>query len=324
MTARDRVWLGLDVGGTKVAGALVDDRGQVRERVELPTLAEGGFEVSFGQVAAVARSLVECAGGRGWRVGGAGAGFPGPLDPRAGVLHNPPNLPGWDGMRVGDFLADELGLPVVVENDANAAALGEARHGAGRGFSLVVYFTLGTGVGGGVVCDGRIFSGVRGAAAELGHLVVRAGGEPCRCGGRGCLEAYASGPALVRRARSALTGEGAGSLLAGVAPLTGEAVVEAVRQGDPVAVRAWEETMEYLAAGVVSAVHAFNPDVVVVGGGLAAAGDLLFAPLRRLVREQGMPYLVRDLEIRPAALGRDAGVVGAAVLVRDRLGRHGG
>lgn len=326
--SQETVWLGLDVGGTKVAGAAVGEDGRVRERAELPTLAGEGFRVSSGQVIAVARQILEVARARGWRVGGVGAGFPGPLDPRAGVLHNPPNLPGWDGTDVAGLLADALGLPVAVENDANAAALGEARYGAGRGFSLVVYFTLGTGVGGGVVHRGRLFGGASGAAAELGHLVVRAGGEPCACGGRGCLEAYVSGPALVRRVRAALArGEGdavppqgVGSVLAGVSPLTGEAVVEAVRRGDRVAVRVWEETMMYLAAGVVSAVHAFNPDAVVIGGGLAAAGDLIFGPLRRLVREQGMPYLVRDLQIVPAVLGRDAGVVGAAVVARDRLG----
>lgn len=327
MTAGETVWVGLDVGGTKVAGGLVDGCGQVRERVELPTRAEAGFTVSSGQVVAVARALLERARALGWSVGGVGAGFPGPVDPVAAVLHNPPNLPGWDGVRVGDLLADALGLPVAVENDANAAALGEARQGAGRGFSLVVYFTLGTGVGGGVVCGGRIFSGVRGAAAELGHLVVRAGGEPCRCGGCGCLEAYASGPALVRRLRAALAagagpdtpvGDAGAGDLPTEGPLSAEEVVEAVRRGDPVAVRVWQETLDYLAAGVVSAVHAFNPDVVVIGGGLASVGELLFGPLRRLVRDQGMPYLVEELEIRPASLGRDAGVVGAAMLARDR------
>ncbi|MFZ5767091.1 MAG: ROK family protein, partial [Bacillota bacterium] len=185
--------------------------------------------------------------------------------------------------------------------------------------SLVVYFTLGTGVGGAVVWDGRIFPGARGGAGELGHLIVEAGGQPCPCGGRGCLEAYASGPALVRRMQAALAAGGGASVLAAVSPLTAAAVVEAVRQGDALAARVWEETMRYLAAGVVSAVHAFNPDVVVIGGGLAAAGDLLFEPVRRLVREGGMPYLVRELEIRPAALGRDAGVVGAAALAQETL-----
>jgi glucokinase len=318
----ETVWLGLDVGGTKVAGAAVDEGGRVRERAELPTLAGEGFHVSFGQVTAVARAILERARARGWRVGGVGAGFPGPLDPRAGVLHNPPNLPGWDGAQVAELLTDTLGLPVAVENDANAAALGEAHYGAGRGFSLMVYFTLGTGVGGGVVHEGRLFAGANGAAAELGHLVVQAGGEPCACGGRGCLEAYVSGPALARRLKTALARDGAAASTGdgGGGALTGEAVVEAVRRGDRVAVRVWEETMAYLAAGVVSAVHAFNPDAVVIGGGLAAAGDLLFEPLCRLVRQQGMSYLVRDLQIMPAALGRDAGVVGAGIVARDRLG----
>lgn len=179
------VWLGLDIGGTKVAAGLVDEEGEVRERAELPTLAQESFSVSFGQVVAVARVLLDRAGRAGWTVRGVGAGCPGPLDVRTGVLHGPPNLPAWDGAAVGDLLRDALGLPAVVDNDANAAALGEARHGAGRGLSPVVYFTLGTGVGGGVVCDGRLFRGARGAAAELGHLIVRVGGSraPAEAGG---------------------------------------------------------------------------------------------------------------------------------------------
>lgn len=310
------VWLGLDVGGTKVAGGLVDGAGRLWERAELPTLARQGFDVSWGQVLAVARTLLERARLRGLRVAGAGAGFPGPLEPGTAVLHHPPNLPGWDGVGVGGLLAEALGMAVAVERDANAAALAEWHLGAGSGAAVMVYFTLGTGVGGSVICDGRPFAGARGAAAELGHLVVRAGGEPCPCGGRGCLEAYASGPSLVRRLRAALGAKAAGTTAD--APGDAVAALEAVRRGQPEALRVWEETMECLAAGVLSAVRAFNPDVVVIGGGLAGAGDLLFGPLERLVREGGMPYLSRDVEIRPAALGRDAGVVGAGLLARER------
>ena len=309
-------WLGLDIGGTKVAAGVVDEKGDVWGFTELPTRAEEPFSTSFAQVVTAARTVMGKAEEAGWQVRAVGAGCPGPLDPVEGVIHAPPNLPAWDGQPVRAKLEDALGLKVACDNDGNLAALAEARQGAGRGYSHLVLFTLGTGVGGGVIVEGEMLHGARGAAGELGHLVVDAGGLPCSCGGRGCLEAYASGTGLLRRTEAALSREPNGSRL--VPPLSVPGIVDAVREGDRLAGQVWEETIRYLAAGVVSAVHAFNPQVVVIGGGIGAAGDILFPPLRRLVAEWGMRYLTEGVPVVPAALGRKAGVIGAGILARER------
>ncbi len=308
------VTVGVDIGGTKVAAVLLDEHGRMLARMKVPTRAEGGFATSLAQVVSVVREMLSRARAKGLSVHALGVGCPGPLDPRAGVVYRPPNLPGWDEVPIRSLLEEETGLPVCVDNDGNLAALAEAAFGSGRGVGHLVYFTLGTGVGGGVVADDKVFYGKRGAAAELGHLVVEAGGRPCRCGGRGCLEAYVSGPSLVRRTKEALEAGAYSVYLRPEQELTPARVTEAARAGDPLAKEIWEETIAYLAAGVVSAVHAFDPAMVVIGGGMAAIGDMLFLPLRGLVEKWVMAYPGRGLRILPSCLGTDAGVVGAAWL----------
>ncbi len=309
-----RVTVGVDIGGTKVAAALLDGQGRMLARTKVPTRAEEGFATSLAQVVGVVTEMLSRARAQGLSVHALGVGCPGPLDPRAGVVYRPPNLPGWDEVPIRSLLEEETGMPVCVDNDGNLAALAEATFGCGRGVGHLVHFTLGTGVGGGVVAGDKIYHGKRGAAAELGHLVVEAGGRPCRCGGKGCLEAYVSGPSLVRRTEEALEAGGYSALLRPGQELTPARVTEAARAGDPLAKAIWEETIAYLAAGVVSAVHAFNPAVVVIGGGMADIGDMLFSPLRRLVEKWVMAYPGQGLRILPSCLGADAGVVGAAWL----------
>jgi glucokinase len=255
---------------------------------------------------------------------GVGVALPGPMDPSTQRLVAAATLPGLIGYPVIDFLARRWGREALgwvrADNDANAAALGEAIYGAGRGARVVCYFTVSTGIGGGVVVDGRLFRGATGQAAEFGHLKLRADGPPCACGDRGCLESLASGTAIGRRAREAAAGGGALTWLVGEDPaaLSAERVAAAARRGDPSALRLWNEAMADLGAGIATVVNLFNPDVVVIGGGVSASADLLLPAVRTVVAERAMPMLARAARIEVAALGEDVGIVGAAALLDDR------
>lgn len=258
---------------------------------------------------------------RRWRRLGVGCG--GPLDPWAGVVHNALNNPGWIDVPLVARIGGALGRPTYLDNDANAAALGEHRFGAGRGVANMVYLTVSTGVGGGVIVDGRLVHGENGNAGELGHVSVDVRGRPCHCGSVGCLETYCSGSNIAARAREALErGEGEGSVLARIErdQLTSRHVADAARDGDPLARRVWDETTELLGAGIVSIIHAFNPRLVVLGGGVTQAGDLLFDPLRRIVAERAMPWLAEAATIVPAELGPRTGVLGAVAVALERIG----
>jgi glucokinase len=250
-----------------------------------------------------------------------GVGCGGPLDAERGVITNALNNPGWVNVPLKRLLEDALGRPVHVENDANAAALGERRFGAGRGVANLVYLTVSTGIGGGVIVDGTLYRGENGNAGELGHIAIAYDGRPCHCGGHGCLEAYASGTNIAVRAREALVSEEPSALLdiAGTPErITAATVTEAVRLGDAVAIRVWDETTTILAAGVASVIHAFNPRLVIVGGGVTRAGDVLFEPLRRKALGRAMVALAEVVDIVPAELADRTGVVGAAAVALDR------
>jgi glucokinase len=240
---------------------------------------------------------------------------------------SPPNLPGWHRVPLAKILHDALGLDVVVDNDANAACLGEHRFGAGRGVADLVYFTISTGIGGGAIVNGALVAGTNGNAAELGHVSVAWDGWPCVCGGRGCVEAYCSGTSVARRARAqpsprlrelaGLTPDAADA--AELERITAEHVVAAVREGDPAMVAFWDDTMRVLAAGVGNAIQSFNPKRVILGGGLAhGAGALLLDPVRTYAKARVMEALANVVDVVPAALGRDAGVLGAAALALSR------
>ncbi len=309
--------LGIDIGGTKIASGLVDpEAGTLHGFRVVPAGAADGPGPMIERIVALARDVTGAAPA-GARVTSVGIGCSGPLDPFRGLVQDPFNLPGWHDVPLPAIVGDALGLPAILENDANAAALGEWRFGAGRGSSDMVYLTISTGVGGGVVSGGRLLRGKGGNAAELGQIVMVPDGRSCPCGGRGCLEAYAAGPAL-----AALTAE---AIRAGTPSsldpdrITGRDVVAGVVAGDPAATAVWDRSMFLLGLGIVTIVHAFDPALVVIGGGVANAGALLFDPVRRILAERGTPHLVRGVDIVPAALGAQVGVFGAAAAALDRL-----
>jgi glucokinase len=246
---------------------------------------------------------------------------PGPVNPRTGVVGLAPNLPGWRDVPIRDLLTARLGRPVAIGNDLNVAALGEWRYGAGQGLRHLVYLGVGTGVGGGVIADGRLLLGREGLAGEIGHMVVELDGPPCHCGGRGCLEARSAGWAIARDAQQLLD-SGMPSLLRELLaerdePLSGALVTLAAQRGDALALEVLTGVGRALGAGVASLVHLFNPDVVAIGGGVTAAGHLLFAPLHEALALHLMAPFAGGVRVVPTALDEDAGLLGAGVLALE-------
>lgn len=300
----DGLVLGVDLGGTKLAVGVGDGAGGLRARRTLPTRPERGPEAIVADVVRLARSLA-----RG-RLLAAGVGCPGPLDLEAGRVLALPNLPGWEGFPLRDRLTEALGVPVVLANDATAGALGEYRFGAGRGCTDLIYLAVGTGIGGGIVAGGRLVSGGRGNAGEFGHLTLVPDGRPCACGRAGCLEAYASGPAIARLARERLGRRARG--------VTAAWVARRAAGGDPDALAVWGEAMDALARGIASLIHCLDPQLVVVGGGVAAAGPLMFDRLASLVSRYTMATFRDTAEVVPAALGAESALLGAMALAAGR------
>lgn len=311
--------LGLDIGGTKLAvGVALRDGTLLAERVE-PSHAHEGPEAMIARTLRMARAAVDEAGLTMGRIAAVGIACGGPLDPWSGVVLNALNNPGWIDIPIVRLVEDALSRPAYLDNDANAAALGEHRFGAGRGVDHLVYLTISTGVGGGVILDGRLYRGANGNAAELGHVSVDYRGRPCHCGSVGCIEASCSGTGIAVRALAALAASAEASSLRDVAAqrLTAADVTAAVRHGDPLARRIWDETTTMLGAGIVSIIHAFNPQLVILGGGVTHAGDLLFEPVRRVVHERAMPWLREAVRVVPAELGERTGIFGAIAVALD-------
>ena len=309
--------LGLDIGGTKIAAGVVDGSGRVHSFAVEPTHALRGPVEGLERLFDLGRRVVAESG---VEIGAVGIACGGPLDAERGVLVAPPHLPGWEGVAITALAEEAFGRPAALENDATAAAAGEHRYGAGVGTRHLVYLTISTGVGGGVVVDGRLFRGAMGNGAELGHVTVDCSGRPCPgCGRSGCLEAYVSGTSIAARAREELAASVGSSALAAVAELTAADVAAAARAGDALARTIWDTTTAMLACGVVSIVNVFEPEVVVVGGGVSAAGEQLLAPVREAVRESAMSPAGRAARIELSPLGDRVGVVGAAAVAYERV-----
>jgi glucokinase len=308
---------GLDVGGTKVAGLLLDDGGRVLEEHSLPTMAEDA-EGAATALVDLARELI----GMEEDVVALGAGVAGLIDSRTGVCRFAPNLP-WREFPVLDRLAEAVDVPVVVDNDANAAAWGEFRYGAGVGYREVLVATVGTGIGGAIISEGRLVRGAQGFAGEIGHVIVEPDGPRCGCGNLGCLEQVASGNAIGRLGRQAALDQ-PGSLIATLAgsaeEVRGNHVEEAARSGDPIAVHIFEEVGRRLGQGLAGLANVLDPEVVVVGGGVVEAGELLLGPAREAFLDAlEAPAFRAEIPILPAVLGNHAGAIGAATLALEAL-----
>ena len=311
----------MDMGGTQLRFALFDEEYRIVERRAEPTRPEQGSQRVLDRIVDRMRTLGEQAG---WdRVRAVGVSAPGPLDPFRGVILQAPNLPGWRDVPVADHLRQALGCPAFVGNDANLAALAEQRRGAGQGWADVTYVTVSTGIGGGVISDGRLVLGRHGLAGEVGHITLDPQGPLCNCGNHGCLEALASGTAIARRAREVVQA-GAKTLIAELAGgdlerITARLVHEAADRGDVVAVDLFRQAGRYLGIGVATLMYLFNPAMVIVGGSVAKAGHLLFVPMQATIRERIYPAYWQDCPVVEAALGDDVGLIGAALWARESL-----
>jgi len=309
--------IGIDVGGTKVLGGVVDENGKVIATARKDTPRQGGSALTQ-TIADIAQELMKSHDVKS--VGVSAAGF---VSSDRKTMLATPNIADWNGVNLDEELTKLIGLDVIIENDANAAAWGEAKFGAGRNQAHMMMLTVGTGIGGGVVVNGALYRGAFGIAAEFGHMRVVPDGHLCGCGARGCFEQYASGNALLRHAREAISAspEIARNLLSrgdgSVEGLTGKAITDAARDGDPVALAAFNTTGQWLGAGIATLAVILDPACVVIGGGVIDAGEILLKPTREAL-ERTMPFAGKHPypQIIAAELGNEAGLVGVADLAR--------
>jgi glucokinase len=330
MSAKDRYIIGVDLGGTNiVAGAMPVDGSREIAMHTTPTLADTGAEAVADRIAGmieqvIAQTMTETGAARADFIG-VGIGAPGPLNRAKGVVIITPNL-GWKNFPLRDEISNRVKLEATLDNDANCATLGEFWCGAAVGGTNVIGITLGTGIGGGLILEGKLYHGSSDVAGEIGHTSIDANGRRCKCGNYGCLEAYASGPAIAERAREALRGDESESILVSMVDgdqrkITAQTVYEASKRGDATAREVVRETARILGTGVANLLNIFNPDIVVLAGGVTQAGDALFQPLRAEVRRRAFKPAVQACRIVPGALPLSAGVVGAiATFKMQKLG----
>ncbi|MCD6552406.1 MAG: ROK family protein [Chloroflexi bacterium] len=313
----------VDLGGTQIRTALCREDGTIIKRISDLTRAAEGLDAVLdrliGSVYAVLPDRVE-------DVEAIGVAAPGPLDPRTGVVISAGNLPGWTNVPLKNILEREFGVPAYAGNDANVAALAEQRFGAGQGIHDLVYITVSTGIGGGIIVDDRMVLGSRGLAAEVGHQIVFPDGPRCTCGGKGCLEAISSGPAIAAYAVERISA-GEPSVLTAMVDgdlnrITARLVNEAAQAGDALAQQAFHRAGFYLGLGIISLMHILNPAIFILGGSVALhSGNLLWEPMHKVIRERAMsPLYWEHTPIVPAALGDDVGLLGALALVLAERG----
>lgn len=311
------LYIGVDLGGTKMAAGLVTQDGVILGKASAPTQVGLPHEQILKNMASLIGDVLSETGHTVDDIGAIGIGSPGAVDDSRGTVVFANNLY-WRHVSVRGELQKYYDKPVFVDNDANVAALAEMIAGAARGRRNLVLLTLGTGVGSGIVIDGRIFAGSHHVGAELGHLCVQMDGEQCTCGNKGCLERYTSATALVREGRRALI-DYPDSIIAtkaggNIDNVTAKIVIDAARERDPMAIDIFDRYIHYLALGIITIINAFDPEVIVLGGGVSAAGDFLLEPLRRHVEEhifyKDLPHATVEL----SPLGNDAGIIGAAML----------
>lgn len=306
---------GIDIGGTKIALALETVEGERIASRQFPTLVERGPELILNNLASAIREM--CAASD-TKLLAVGLGCPGSVDKERGLVLSPINLPGWHEFPIVRSIEERLSVSVAIENDARLAALGEYVYGAGRGFNDIVFFTISTGIGGGVIVNGEILQ--RLGAGEVGHMTVLPDGPLCGCGCRGCLDALCSGTAIARRAR-ALLAKGEASIINEMVSrpeeITAQTVATAAQSGDALASRVWDETIYFLSLGIGNVITILAPEAIIIGGGVAASGEQLLRPLRPLVERRAKMIPVERVQLLQATLAGESGVYGALVMARQ-------
>ena len=319
----DILVVGVDIGGTKVAAGLVDRNGEIESQVRTPMVANRGAGEGLAAVVSAIDLLLSHDPKARTLIRGIGICAPGPLDPKTGVVINPPNVPCWRDFPLATEVEKVYRVPVKVENDANAAALAEARWGAGRGYRHIFYAGVGTGIGSGIVFDGKIYNGRTGAAAEGGHMSIAYDGPPCGCGKPGCIEILAAGPAIARRASTKLaSAQGPRSAILDLAKgnidaVTSEMVGQAYAAGDPVAQQVLQETVDLLSLWLSNIIDLLEPDVIILGGGVAAMLSPFFGDFADGIAKYCIISRCREIPLLKAHYGADAGIAGGAALCSE-------
>jgi glucokinase len=315
--------VGVDLGGTNVRAALVDRQGRILEDERRPSLADGAAETTLAAIHDTVADVLGRHNVHARQVVGIGIGLPGIMDSETGVVFWSPNFPAWKDVPVPPAVGTPLGLPTYILNDARTAALGELQFGAGRGARHMVMITLGTGIGGAFVVDGRLLLGPNGSIGEVGHMTIDPSGPRCGCGNFGCWEQWCARDAIVERALRLVERGRATAMLDQVSEpweITPHLIAEAAQEGDALAREVMDETAFYIGVGVANLINLMNPEIFVIGGGIAQAGDVLFQPLRRTVRARAVALQQQTARIVAAELGDNAGVMGAVVLALQRSG----
>ena len=322
LTSKRRSVLAVDLGGTKIITAVILSTGEIICRKYSLTLADEGTRPVINKLSSAVAETMAQAQLKTSDIAGIGIAAAGILDIDRGIVTTSPNLPHWHNVPLRDILADRLGIVTYLINDANAAALGEHRFGAGIGFDNIIYLTVSTGIGGGIIIDGELYSGADGCAGELGHMTIEANGPQCHCGNFGCLEAMASGWAVAKEAMMRINRGERSSIIELVdgrlENITAETVAMAARRGDQLACDIVAKAANYLGIGLANLVNIFNPELIIIGGGLSKMGDMLLKPARKVLKERAFRLPARTVHIVRARLGSNAGIVGAAAYVFDQ------
>jgi glucokinase len=317
--------IGCDLGGTNLRAGIVDTHaGQVIHLLSVPTLAREGHDAVIDRMVALFQKAIHQSGISKSEIDGIGIGVPGVLDPDRGMVLFLPNLHGgWKNIPLCKIIKSSIGLPVYLINDVRSITLGEWKFGAGKGVSSMVCFAIGTGIGGGVVVNDNLIMGINGTAGELGHTIIDPDGPQCGCGNHGCLEAYASGPAIaamgikaVKQGRTTLIGKLTDYDLNKITP---EVIAEAAKKGDLIAKEIYEHVGRLIGIAAVNISLALVPECIVIGGGVASAGELLLEPIRRTIQERIFVIPKEKIKIVPAVLGDKAGILGSAKWVNMKI-----
>lgn len=311
--------IGVDVGGTNIKIALVGISGDISYSNSIPTRAEMGYEYTISAMKQAIHDLMNATNTTKEDIEGIGFGFPGQIDYKNGIVRNAPNIPGWVEVPIAETMEKEFGIPTRVDNDVRCAALGELNFGAGKGCENLICITVGTGIGSGLIVNGKLVRGASNAAGEIGHIKLELEGGPlCGCGDYGCLEAFASGPAIVAMAEEYIKG-GKSTKYRELSngEITPYIVSEAAKQGDAVAKRIFTIMGEYIGTGLASVVNLLNPEKIIIGGGVADAGEILLNPIKETIVKRAMSISGSTVQVVPAQLGNTAGVIGASLLIES-------
>lgn len=309
--------IGVDIGGTNVKIAIVDNKGHIAYSNSVPTGAEMGYQYTISNIKSVIYTSLKETDITKEQIGGIGMGLPGQIDSDNGIVRLLPNIHGWVNVPLAQIMEQEFGLKTKVDNDVRCATLGEYKYGAGKGYKNIICITVGTGIGSGIILNGQLIRGANMSAGEMGHMTLQdCHGPICGCGNTGCLEAYASGPSIVATAKKYTLGGKSSkfSELAANKPITSQIVAEAAKMGDNVARTIFRETGYWLGIALANVVNLLNPEVIIIGGGVAQAGDLLINPVKEVINKRALQVATENLKVLPAELGESAGVVGASLL----------